>query len=272
MKPPRSSLAIFCALLLPVSAALALDPVSFEEISVRLKAGDTAAQIVPDVRHRQILKPFSAAQLSALKSLGASASLLAEVQRAENMAPPTVAQAVAARTAPAQPAVPATTAPSASAPPAPPALSYAEERRIESATRLIIEKIVIEREPFHVPFGALVEVSAATNHGQARESFHPPGRLYAMSGLNHAVEIPVNLTLKDVRESDWATLTVILDPDDALVTTDGARARHTTRIPITEKNLGGAGGLYRNDPPSVEVIASTNPSTEFSFRVYWHVR
>lgn len=266
MNHPRFGLAALSALLLLASPALAVDPVSFPEISVRLKAGDSSGAIVNDIRHRQILKPLTAQQLTALRSLGATALLLSEVQRTENIAPAEVAQAVEARTAP----LPATPAPGGTpAAPSTPALSYAEQRRIESATRLVIEKIVIEREPFHTSFGVAAEVSATTNHGLAKESYHTPGRLYSVSGLNNSVEIPVNLTLQDVREGDWATLTLALDPDDSLVTTDRARAHHTTRIPISEKNLS---SLYRNDPPSVEVIASTNPGTEFSFRVYWHVR
>jgi hypothetical protein len=86
-----------------------------------------------------------------------------------------------------------------------------------SAKDLVIERIVIKKHPIPAPY--YVYFAASANAGRSEASYHVPNRKYESRGLEGDIEIPVNLTLKDVQEREWATVTLHIDNRDEEVTT-----------------------------------------------------
>lgn len=251
-------LAVFCS-----QAFASLDPVSYEEITVRMRVGEKLDSIMKEVRSRKLLYPLTAEQLTAIAALHGRRELLVELQQPALLAPRAVADAVVLRKAKAREALLAANPELANRPPP-------SSQRIlpsEPAKRLVIEKIVVQREPLHVPFYVYFRVSA--NSGQASAEFRQPGQRYELSGIDPKAEIPVNMVLNDVRENDWATVNLQLDTDDRTVATPGARKKHTGRLPITNEDFLGA--PFSFNPPIATYIVSDATNQEFKYQVYWHV-
>ena len=74
-----------------------MDPISFEEISVRMRIGDKLASIMKDVDRRKLMYPLTNEQISVLSSLGGPRDLLLDLQRADRIAPRELSDAVARR-------------------------------------------------------------------------------------------------------------------------------------------------------------------------------
>jgi hypothetical protein len=251
-------LAVFCS-----HAFAALDPVSYEEITVRMKVGERLDSIMPDVRARKLLYPLTAEQVTTIAALRGRRELLVEMQRPELVAPRAVSDAVVLRKTKAREVLLAANPEVARRPtllskPVPPPAD---------SKRLVIEKIVVQREPLHTPFH--VYFRATANNGQAVAEFRKPGQFFELGGIDPRVEIPVNLVLNDVRENDWATVNLQLDTNDQAVATPDARKRHTGRIPITNEQYLGA--PFSFNPPTATYIVSDATNQEFRYQVFWHV-
>src|SRR3954464_15957496 len=87
-------LAVFCS-----HAFATLDPVSYEEITVRMKVGEKLDSIMNEVRARKLLYPLTAEQLTAIAALRGRRELLIELHRPELLAPRAVSDAVVLRKA-----------------------------------------------------------------------------------------------------------------------------------------------------------------------------
>lgn len=120
------------------------------------------------------------------------------------------------------------------------------------ATDLIIDRVLITRHPLATPY--YVYVAAKASHAEA--SFNVPKKAYG-SG-NSAIEIPLNLTLKDVQMDSWATVTLQLDTKDETVTTFAAIKKHTAKIRITSGSS------------TDGFIPSLDGDNHFTYELFWH--
>jgi hypothetical protein len=131
-----------------------------------------------------------------------------------------------------------------------------------TAKDLIIEKIVINKSPIQPTF--FLYFSASANAGRSEASYHKPGQSYRL-GIDNSVEIPVQLTLKDIKERDWATIRLHIDDKDELVTTADAAKKH----------FGGKFRMANN--PSYTLNARGNTSqmfvvdNNFVYQVFWRI-
>jgi hypothetical protein len=259
----RLFLAVFIAI--PLQLLAAIDPISFEEISVRLRIGDKLASIMKDVDRRKLLYPLTNEQISVLSSLGSPRDLLVELQRPERVAPRELSDAVVRRKQQARNVL-VTANPevaSRTSPPVPSALPPKDG----ITRRLVVEKIIVRQEPLHLPFCVYFQVSA--NNGQTAAEFNEPAKKFELQGIDPKVEIPVNLVLNDVRENDWAKVNLQLDIDPGLVNTTGARKKHFGRLPITDTLY--YGSPFSLNPSKADYIVSENTNQGFRYEVYWHL-
>jgi hypothetical protein len=133
-----------------------------------------------------------------------------------------------------------------------------------SAKDLIIESIVIKKHPIPAPY--CVYFAASANAGRSKASYHIAHRTYGSGGLEGPeIEIPVNLTLKDVQENEWATVTLHLDPKDDLVTTNKALKKHSGKIEISNRIDHATG------KPSYIFIVTQDVNQHFIYQVIWRV-
>jgi hypothetical protein len=133
-----------------------------------------------------------------------------------------------------------------------------------SAKDLIIQRIVIKKHPIPAPY--CVYFAASANGGRSKASYHIPNRTYGSGGLEGPeIEIPVNLTLKDVQMNEWATVALHLDPKDDLVTTYKALKKHSGKIEISNRLN------YATGKPSYTFIVSQDVNQHFVYQVFWKV-
>jgi hypothetical protein len=251
-------LAVLCS-----HAFASLDPASYEEITVRMKVGERLDSIMKDVRARKLLYPLTAEQLTFIARLGGRTELIRELQQPALVAPREVSDAVVLRKAKAREALLAANPEVANRP----TLLTKPVPLPEDSKRLVIEKIIVQREPLHTPFH--VYFKATANNGQAVAEFRKPGQIFELSGIDPRVEIPVNLVLNDVRENDWATVNLNLDTDDRAVATTAARKKNVARFPITNESY--LGSPFEFNPPRATYLVSDETNQEFRYQVYWHV-
>ena len=120
------------------------------------------------------------------------------------------------------------------------------------ATDLVIDRVRITSHPIPPPY--YVYVAAKAGHAEA--SFNVPKKSYG-SG-NSPIEIPLNMTLKDVQLDSWATVTLQLDSKDETVTTYAAIKKHTARIRVT------------GDPSTSAFVPSLDGDNHFTYELFWH--
>ena len=271
----RTLFIALCIMGWAVFSVAALDPLTFEEISLWVRLGEPSSSIVKEVQNRKLLQPPSAQELDILKAQGAGIVILNELRRPEHIVSAETAADVKARLALRKQSVVHTTEPQEKRPATvksdvPEAVSppSANATQVEDAPYLVIEKVVILKAPFEGPF--YVYFRATANNGQAEAVYHVPGKQYQFQGVASTLELPVNLVLKGVQENDWATVSLHLDTDDAAVTTLQARKRNTSRIPITNRPL--YQGPFEFAPPRGTFIVSLNFKQDFVYQVYWRVR
>ena len=133
-----------------------------------------------------------------------------------------------------------------------------------SAKDLVIERIVIKKHPIPAPYYVYFGVSA--NAGRSKASYHIPNRKYESFGLEGDIEIPVNLILKDVREREWATVTLHIDNRDEEVTTTKALKKHTGRIQILNRLD------HVTGKPSYNFVVANDADERFVYQVFWQVK
>jgi hypothetical protein len=238
-----------------------------------MKVGERLETIMPDVQRRKLLYPLTAQQISNIAALGGRREFLTALQQPGILAPREVSDAVVARKALAREtlakanpdfakrvaAFESRNAPvPESAPPGTP---------ITPNRKLVIEKLVVLQEPFHLPF--YLYFSASANNGLVSAAYHQPGQTYRLEGMQPRAEVPLGLVLYPVHEGEWANVILQLDTDDQLVTTNKARKSHNGRIPITNSDYIGA--PYEFNPPHATFIVSDKTDQEFKYQVYWHV-
>lgn len=99
------------------------------------------------------------------------------------------------------------------------------------ATDLVIDKILISKHPIPAPYYVYLHASA----GRSEATFHVAKKSYGHGGMHASpIEIPLNLTLKDVQLNTWATVTLHLDTHDDKVKSHEALRKHTARIQILQ--------------------------------------
>ena len=133
-----------------------------------------------------------------------------------------------------------------------------------SAKDLVIERIVIKKHPIPAPY--YVYFAASANAGRTKASYHVPNRKYESGGLEGDIVIPVNLTLKDVHEKEWATVTLHIDNRDEEVTTTEALKKHSGKIQISNRLD------HVTGKPSYNFVVANDANERFVYQVFWKVK
>jgi len=264
MKTSRLIIFSIVACLISIANAWGLGPMTYQEISVSLRTGVKLAEILRDVQQRKLLHGFTEREQAGLRALGAPDAFLVELGKPEYLAPKEMVAAVEAHAAEAK-------RPQAGSDSFPPEVRRAESvvPQIPPGHTLVIDKIVIDRQPLAAPF--YVAFSVTTNDERLNAEFHPTGQSFGAPADTRPIEIPVNLTLAGVNESEWVTVRLHLDGDERVVGTVDAKKRHSGRIPATEKP-GRFGSGFSDPPPCATFVPGLNPGEEWVYRVFWHMQ
>ncbi|HSI15644.1 MAG TPA: hypothetical protein VK961_26595 [Chthoniobacter sp.] len=109
----RLALALLSLGLLGLSTAAAADPMSFQELSLLLRTGETPQSILDEAVRRKLLLPLTAEQEATLRSAGASQDLLTALHTPELLASRDAVALYRSRHPATPPPVPAASIPSA---------------------------------------------------------------------------------------------------------------------------------------------------------------
>ena len=259
MKTRHIIAAIFFALALSLRA----EPVTFDELSFLIRMRESDSTITLQLARRRLVRALVPQQEATLRAQGASDALLLKLRDPKLLLSAAEAAAFDARreqqkktpqqaaVTPSPPAAPTTTTP----PPKP--TTNDNDARLASGVDLIIDKLVIEH-PAPIPGPYYVWFQAKASRAEA--TFNVPNKTYGGGVSNSAIEIPLNLTLKNVQLYSWATVTLQLDTQEQSVSTYKALKKHTGRIEI------------QTDPANNTFIPYVDSNEHFIYRVFWHTK
>lgn len=208
-------------------------PISFDEISFLVRMRETDASITSQVLQRRLLRMLAPEQEAALKKQGVSESLLhtlrdpkLAVDEAEALAfekrgnerkataitennPPTVPRVV--------PAAAVTTAP--------------KFEPVPTGVNAVIDRVRIILQPMPPPYYIYLEVESGRSEAvfEDRKTVHGSETMGSM-----ALDIPINVVMKDIRLNSWASVTLHVDPDPDAAPSFRALKKHTARFQLLE--------------------------------------
>ncbi len=244
------------------------EPVTVEDLSFYVRAGESDAFIVGQITQRKLVRGLTSKQEAVLKVQGASESLLQtlrdprirlseadavafEKQRELPNGLPQIAEGpvrevrkvVSPYVVPVQVVQPVGVA------------VNTDDAGAATGVDLIVEKVTIQNPP-PVPGPYYVWIQAQS--GRAAVTFNIPNKAYGNEVATSDVEIPLNLRIRNVRLHDWATVKLQFDKQDKAVRTTAALKKVSARIEITK------------DPLEKDFSGAGDENDNFVYKLKWH--